>query len=534
MAKSSILDNSRFQAGVDGLADLSGQTRTSHSGGNLDDKLNNAIDASRAQAASAVSSAQQYGNQAIDASKQGTSTAKQYGDNAIDASRQGVDTARQYGQQAIDTGQQGVDNARQYGADAISSGRSGVDRILSGEGVVRDAYGNMVSQAEAANRGYDAAEDAARGMDPYIRGVSDAANSMLPYADTLGGYGDQMWESGTKVTEQALATLGTGMGFINMDANASPLVAEALQVYGQIDPNRYVASAAQDVQKAADNAQGQMQRNLARQGVNSSSGSAQAQLQRLFQNSLAVAKAAAMTRARERGINDKANALQTLIANNANTFLQTGGQLASIGASGQGAAVNAQNAAAGVLQGAGSLQGQAGNLQGTQAGVLGNVAAGRNSVASTYGNASNIVTGFNKDAQSAYNALAGIQNTAGSNITDALRALAGIQSTAGANITGAQQNLANTTQSAGNALTSAYNNLAGTTLSAGSAITGAKMNQAQLTNSTEATRVSANKSGGGKLVSTDTGRHYGVGGELLETGDPKVDAQLQMWRDANK
>ena len=38
--------------------------------------------------------------------------------------------------------------------------------------------------------------------------------------------------------------------------------------------------------------------------------------------------------------------------------------------------------------------------------------------------------------------------------------------------------------------------------------------------------------GGGGGGSTSTGRHYGVGGELLETGNDKIDAQLQMARDA--
>jgi hypothetical protein len=40
------------------------------------------------------------------------------------------------------------------------------------------------------------------------------------------------------------------------------------------------------------------------------------------------------------------------------------------------------------------------------------------------------------------------------------------------------------------------------------------------------------RGGGGGGGSTSTGRHYGVGGELLETGNDKVDAQLQMARDA--
>ena len=135
------------------------------------------------------------------------------------------------------------------------------------------------------------------------------------------------------------------------------------------------------------------------------------------------------------------NAFQSLLANNANTFLQTGGQLASIGTSARAQGANALQGAAGVL-------GNAGNL---------------------FGNAGELGLNYNKTLMGAYNALAGVQSDA-----------------------------------------------AKTTLSG------------------EQLRVGANRGGGGRLVSTNTGRHYGVGGELLETGDPKVDAQLQMWRDSNK
>lgn len=301
-----------------------------------------------------------------------------------------------------------IDASRSQAASAVGSAQSGVQAILGQQPTVNGAINRM----------------------------NNAADAMLPIADTLKGYGDAMWESGTKVTEQALYTLGTGMGFINMDASASPLVAEALKLYGEFDPDKYVATAAQDVQSQGDNARAQGMRNLSRMGVSPTSGASQA-LNQLYDRSLAVARAAAMTRARERGKTDQMGAFQSLIANNANTFLKTGGELASIGSSAQAQAANAQKGAASVLGDAGSLAGQAGNL--------------------------------------------------------------------GLNF--------------GNALSSAYNKLAGVQLS-----------QAGNTLSGENLRLNARRGGG--TISTSTGRHYGVGGELLETGNPAVDAQLQMARDA--
>ena len=62
-----------------------------------------------------------------------------------------------------------------------------------------------------------------------------------------------------------------------------------------------------------------------------------------------------------------------------------------------------------------------------------------------------------------------------------------------------------------------------------------QLKQADTTLSGEQLRVGANtRGGGGRAVVAAPQRHYGVGGELLETGDPKVDAQLQIWRDMNE
>lgn len=227
----------------------------------------------------------------------------------------------------------GIGSSRAQAAAGVASGQSGVQAILAGKPAIDRAVGDMRS----------------------------AANAMLPIADTMRGEGDALFDSGTKVTEQALATLGTGLGFINMDASASPLVAEALKLYGEFDPDKYVAAAAQDVQSQGDNARAQGMRNLSRMGVNPTSGASQA-LNQLYDRSLAVARAAAMTRARERGLTDQATQFQNLVTNNANNFLKTGGELASIGTSARAQGVNAQQGAANVLGNAGSLFGDAGKI----------------------------------------------------------------------------------------------------------------------------------------------------------------------------
>jgi hypothetical protein len=157
-------------------------------------------------------------------------------------------------------------------------------------------------------------------------------------------------------------------------------VAEALKLYGEFDPDKYVASAKQDVQSQFDNARAQSERQLARMGVNPSSG-AFANTASAYDRLRAVASAAAMTRAQERGLTDQANMFQNLITNNANTFLKTGGELASIGTSARAQGVNAQ-------QGAASALGQAGGL---------------------YGSAGSLGLNYDRALQGAYDSLAGVQ-----------------------------------------------------------------------------------------------------------------------------
>ena len=226
-----------------------------------------------------------------------------------------------------------INDSRSQAAAAVGSSQSGVSAIL-------DQSGN-VNQSIAAMR--------------------DSAAKMRPIADKLQGYGDELWAEGSRVIDDALSVLDTGMGFINMDADSSPLVAEALRLYGEFDPDKYVAGAAQDVQSQADNARRQTERQMARMGVNPTSG-AYAALAQQRERALATMKSAAMTRARERGKTDAATMFQSLIADNANKFLSQGGSLASQGAAIKGQGTNAQTGAASILADIAGVEGNAATL----------------------------------------------------------------------------------------------------------------------------------------------------------------------------
>lgn len=379
-------------------------------------------------------------------------------DSAISEARgQGsaaIDTARNYGTQAISTSQQAVDNARDYANRSIASGQSGVSAILSGRGAVDDARAALRKIGNAANAEYDDAAKTARGMESDIlairRGAADVrgvAEALTPYADALRQYGAEMWNDAGTVMDDALSTLGVGMGFINMDASAAPLVAEALRLYGEFDPDKYVAEAAQDVQSAYANARGQQERALSRMGVNPSSGAYQNAMQKLYSQSLATALSAAMTKAKERGKTEQSSQFQKLIVDNALKFLQDGGSLANTASGMQSSAANVYGSGAGILEkqaglyaDAASVYKNSGALQGSLAELLSGIAGNRAStLAGLETTASNLATNYAKEVQSAYSTLANIQQNAGNSVTGALNSLASMTQGVGNSIASAQQ-----------------------------------------------------------------------------------------------
>lgn len=256
-------------------------------------------------------------------------------------------------------------NASSFSPAAASIGKSSGGVSLSPRQLLDQAINDSRSQAAAAVGSSQSGVSAILGQSGNVKqgiaAMRDSAAEMRPIADKLQSYGDELWAEGSRIMDDALDVLDTGMGFINMDADSSPLVAEALKLYGEFDPDRYVAGAAQDVQSQADNARGQSERQLARMGVNPTSG-VYAALKGQLQRSLATAKAAAMTRARERGKTDAATMFQSLIADNANKFLSQGGSLAGQGAAIKGQGANAQTGAASVLADIAGVEGDAATL----------------------------------------------------------------------------------------------------------------------------------------------------------------------------
>lgn len=143
---------------------------------------------------------------------------------------------------------------------------------------VNGIIGNATSNYEKLNKYADEGYNIAMGMTPGINKIDAQGDNMLNIADQL-------------------FNLQEGDGLAG-------LYVSALKA---IDPNRYVSMAASDVQNSFQNVQGQMERNMNRQGM---SGSGQmASLQKNWGTAMAAALAGAKTKARQQGISEKMNAM---------------------------------------------------------------------------------------------------------------------------------------------------------------------------------------------------------------------------------
>lgn len=207
----------------------------------------------------------------------------------------------------------------------------------------------------------DADLDTARGAAANITNAVDNVNAT---AQSLGGYSDILRNMG-------LDTAGIAAAILNKDTTAGGLAAEYLTALGQagdaalkITPDRYVSQAAADVQSSFDNAKGQAERSLSRQGVSASSG-AYGALQKQLATSLATALAAAKTKARQTGLSDQLSAL-TSRASMMKDALTTGAALQQQGAS------NIESAA-GIVQKQADLFATAGSLSQSQASTFANI-----------------------------------------------------------------------------------------------------------------------------------------------------------------
>ena len=254
-----------------------------------------------------------------------------------------------------------------YQQSGISNINASIGSAQNALGLAQDVWGTsqpyMQNAADAAGQ-MGGAVDAVRGSAAQVQGMGAA---LLPYMDTLGGYGDSLWGQGLGLFGQGQGILGTGQGILGLDASMGGLGGEMVKWLQSLDPGNMVSMAAADAQTAWGNAQGQMDRSLARSGVDAGSARSAAMRQQAAQ-SLAALLAGTKTQARMMGLSNYGAALKDALGS-AESLLQTGAGLTGQGLNAQTAAGQMQQGAANVGGQAGSLFAQAGQLEG-QAGSL--------------------------------------------------------------------------------------------------------------------------------------------------------------------
>lgn len=283
---------------------------------------------------------------------------------------------------------------------AVSSAQSGVNAVIAGKSNI-DANLGLLKQNAAA------ATSAANGMSADIaavRGqagkVNDAADALLPYADKLGGLGDQLFTQGSGLYDKAMDVFGQGGALVRMDPSAGGLASQFINYWNSLSPDRYVSQAASDTQSSYQNAMGQAERDLARRGVSPSSG-AYGALKRQGVMAMVTALASAKQKARQMGYDLQSSQLDKMVAA-AERLYGMGNQTAQEALAAQNAGAGLQKDAAGVVQGAGQLYGTAGNLFGT-AGQLGaSQASALTSAGGLYGQAASIENQYLSTLNSAY------------------------------------------------------------------------------------------------------------------------------------
>ena len=310
-------------------------------------------------------------------------------------------------------------------AGSIGSAQGGINAANAGWDAAQNAINNANASVGTINMYAGRAANAAGNISGSIANVNTAADdvrgiasSLTPYADQLGAWGRDIYGQGVDLYGQGQQYLTGGSDIMNLNADAGGLTGAYVKALQAIDPNRYVAGAASDTQSAFSNAMGQMQRGLARQGVDASSGRGQAMM-RQWAQATAAALSGAKTRARQVGITERLKALDAGTA--------TARDMAATGANIQGTGMNAQAAGGNLLKGAADVIGTQGQLTGTAGQLYGTAGQLSGTQANAYTNAGQLTQG------AADVALRGGQLgvSAAGNIVNASNSLADAQSRAG-------------------------------------------------------------------------------------------------------
>lgn len=271
-------------------------------------------------------------------------------------------------------------------SDAQKAYEDAIKTISGGLDSANAASERTIGHIESADADLNSARTAASSITNAIGNVNSTASSLTGYADILRNMG--------------LDTSGLGTAILNGDSSVGGLAGEYLNAIGlagdaalDITPDRYVSQAASDTQKAHENALGQAERNLSRQGVSASSG-AYGALQSQMATSLATALAAAKTKARQTGLSDRLTALTNRAGLYGNA-LTKGAELQQQGA---------QNiaSAADIVTKQGDLFATAGNLANAQSNAFANIGGVEVSLG-------NLEVSNNKLIQGAIQAIASMQ-----------------------------------------------------------------------------------------------------------------------------
>lgn len=300
-----------------------------------------------------------------------------------------------------------VAQVKGYLSSGVNAAQSGVNAILGGRGVVDNAVQNM----------NDIASDTKQIGSSMLQIANDAKaqyDAMRPFADILGGYGNDLWGEGQSLSLQAKDIFGQGGALVNLDPNAGGLAGEFIKYWNSLSPDRYVSRAVSDTTSAFSNARGQAMRDLARRGVSMTSGNA-LEMQRKYLMDYATQLAASKTRARQQGLDAQASQLEKMTSA-ANTLYGMGNQLEANALSAKGQALSAQKGAADITGSVAQGYTNVGNLQGSAANVFSNVAQ-------MYTNAANLNTNYLNVLQAAYGNLAGANMNAANGMSNLMNTL---------------------------------------------------------------------------------------------------------------
>lgn len=246
-----------------------------------------------------------------------------------------------------------------------SNRQSVLANITSADATARQKYADAQAKMQAGLKallGGDPSASTAKIRD-YGGKVAGVGDEMRPIASDMLALGGEIGNIGKEINTTGAGLTGLGNDILGMNRDsASPLVQALLGLYDAYSPGRLASLAGQDVANRFGVAKGQQDRQLARQGVNPTSGR-YVSLNQVANDAMATAKAAAMTRASMMGLDKQAAFLTDGIAGLGKSLLGQGVSTQAQGAATMGNAVGANQSAAGVLSSVASIFGSAAGLE---------------------------------------------------------------------------------------------------------------------------------------------------------------------------